>query len=78
MTNTDTTLRFTLGSSFGRTCYYPANEAAKAVVPGKRVALRADEVCDLLTAGRAVALDLNPYLGERFWVALTPATLPTA
>lgn len=71
-----TALRFTLGSSFNRMCYYPANPAAESVVPKGRRTLRADEVCDLLTAGRVVELDLNPYLGERFWVALTPANVP--
>ena len=74
MTTTPTALRFTPGSSFGGLCYYPANDAAKAKVPGKRRTLRSDELVALVVAGHAVELGLPTFLGApTAWLTLSPS-----
>lgn len=74
MTTTPTALRFTPGSSFGGLCYYPANDAAKAKLSGKRRTLRSDELVALVVAGHAVELGLPTFLGApETWVALVPS-----
>ena len=74
MTTTPTALRFTPGSSFGGLCYYPANDAAKAKVPGKRRTLRPDEFVALIVAGHAVELGVSTFIGcPVTWLALVPS-----
>lgn len=76
--DTNTALRFTIGSSFGRICYYPANASAEAVVPnypkGRR-SLRPDEVVSLLIDERVIEIDLNPFIGVHYWVVLEPSSV---
>lgn len=69
-------IRFNLGSSFGRICYYPANELANATLPKKRVCLRPDELVKLIDAGQTVEVNLSPYLFVKWWVTLNPSNLP--
>lgn len=69
-------LRFHLTQTRGGLFYTPANDEAKAILPKGRKALKAYEVCEAIDQGRKVELNLNPYLGQWFWVALTSANLP--
>lgn len=79
MTTLPTTLRFTPGSSFGGMCYYPANDAAKAFVPGKRRTLRPDEFVALVNAGHAVELGVSTFVGNPLtWLTVTPSATPNA
>lgn len=72
MTTTPTALRFTQGSSFGGLCYYPANDAAKATLSGKRRTLRPDELVALVVAGHAVELGFPTFLGAPdAWLAVS-------
>jgi hypothetical protein len=72
-----TTLRFTIGSSFNRMCYYPENPAAVAVVPKGRRTLRPDEFVELINAGQAVELGVATFVGKPLtWLAVTPSGVP--
>lgn len=78
MTTQNNPMRFNLGSSFGRICYYPANDLAKATLPKKRVCLAADELVKLIDDGQTIEVNLNPFLGVKYWVRLTNTHIENA
>lgn len=70
-------LRFNITQTSGGLFYTPANDEAKAILPKGRKALKSFEVCKAIEQGNKVELNLNPYLGQSFWVTLTSTNLPT-